>query len=114
VASIPPSLPPSISPLHARLVMIQVLSSALKTAKGPFQVTTPILLAHQYPWRSLRWRGDDPEVQMFTVATYDEIVRLGDGLAESGTGAGGIVFLVTFVVVRLLHPCPSCILGPVP
>ena len=56
-------------------------------------------------------------MQMFTVATFDDIVRLGDGLAESGTGAGGVTFLVTFVVVRLFHPfLPSAplVLYPTP
>ncbi len=54
---------------------------------------------------------------MITVATFDDIVRLGDGLAESGTGAGGVTFLVTFVVVRLFHPfLPSAplVLYPTP
>jgi hypothetical protein len=36
---------------------------------------------------------------MFTIATFDDIVRLGDGLAASGAGAGGVIFLVTFVLV---------------
>jgi hypothetical protein len=50
------------------------------------------------------WHSNDAESQMFTVATFDDIMRLGDGLDATGTGAGGVAFLVTFVVVRLVHP----------
>ena len=36
---------------------------------------------------------------MFTIATFDEVVLVGDSLISDGAGAGGVIFLVSFVVV---------------
>lgn len=54
----------------------------------------------------MHWHGPiDGAKQMFRVATFDEIVKLGDALVSSGAGGGGIAFLISFVVVGDLFIC---------